>query len=1135
MTPEQRQLVDDLFDQAISLDADQRKTFLDGADIHEPCIRREVEELLLHHEQAEKAGFLESFSSRAPDETGHRASDLAPKAWPELLDDLTGYEILGVLGRGGMGIVYQARQIRLNRIVAIKMILDSQFSSSKARQRFLAEAGMIARVRHPNIVQIHEANTHKTGPYFSMEFVEGGSLAAKLQGKPFPVRQAAELVQTLASAIQAAHEAGIIHRDLKPANVLLTTDGVPKIMDFGVACELTDGPGMTESGVVLGTPSYMAPEQARGQQATIGPACDVYALGAILYELLTGRPPFAAENSLETILQVVNLEPVPPRQLQPKIPRDLATICLKCLQKDPTKRFTSAQDLADDLNRFLRSEPILARPVGRAEIAWRYCQRNPTQAVLMATLFMTLIFGLMGMTWNWREARKYEARKKVEFLLEAETARVPQLVDGILKSRPYIDALLHNEFTKSGDGSKEKLNLALMLLTPSFQSPPQEQATLSRYLFERLLDEKVENLRVIRETLSPYKRYVLQDLWHTAMSPAAEPPTEPVRLRAASALAGLAPQDDIHWKEIEETIAKDLLNVPKVHLYLWMELLSDLKDRLIAPLALIFQNPNATESERLLAADLLAVFADENPAVLARLLVNADVRQFALIFPKLRDSQRVEEIGIPELNRALIESSTSTDVPSSDERRELSAKQQVNAAVALLRLNRPDEVWNRLKFAPDVNSDPRVRSYLIHGLSELGVDATTVLAQLTIETDISARRALILSLGEFHGLSRDTIAKLLPLLQEVYLHDPDPGLHAAAEWLLRSWQNESWLRQINQQWADDWQDQTKIMERIIEQTTRTDTTALRRWIVNSQHQTLVVLRGPIDFEMGSPMTEANRHPLELKRHRVHIGRTFAIGAKPITVENYNAFLAERYPPAPGEPPHTLERMFPGELTRLLLKDPEKPAVFISWADAARYCNWLSAKEGLPKDQWCYDTADPLNDLTVKPRERYLSLTGYRLPTEAEREFATRAGSSTARYFGETDELLTNYAWYKRNSLEPLSDLEISQPVGRKKPNDFGLFDTQGNVWEWCQQKYRQSEYTSQVIEDQEDEWEPAAGSSPQIGGTTHPQLDISLVLHGGSSREKPKDIRSSARTLNAPSVRDAYFGFRLARTIHRPE
>jgi serine/threonine protein kinase len=273
---------------------------------------------------------------------------------------IPGYEVYEVLGKGGMGVVYRARQIGLGRVVALKRILHAENAGPDERRRFQAEAEAIASLQHRHIVQIHEVGEADDLPFFSLEYCGGGSLEKRLHGTPWGAGPAARLVETLAEAVHTAHRAGIVHRDLKPANVLFTEDATPKITDFGLAKKL-DATGHTQTGAVLGTPSYMAPEQAGAKGVKVGPATDVYALGAILYELLTGRPPFRAVTPLETVLQVLSDPPVLPSLLQRKIPRDLETICLKCLEKNPERRYASAADLAADLGRFLRGEPIHAR------------------------------------------------------------------------------------------------------------------------------------------------------------------------------------------------------------------------------------------------------------------------------------------------------------------------------------------------------------------------------------------------------------------------------------------------------------------------------------------------------------------------------------------------------------------------------------------------------------------------------------------------------------------------------------------------------------------------------------------------------------------------------------------------------
>lgn len=337
--------------------------------------------------------------------------------------DVPGYEMERELGRGGMGVVFLARQVRANRRVALKMILSASLASSLERKRFRVEAESVAQLQHANIVQVFDVGEHAGGPYFALEYCPGGSLAKKLAGTPLSPIDAAFLVEKLAKAMAEAHAQGIVHRDLKPANVLLSSNGEPKISDFGLAKQ-TDaktgeraGGEQTLSGSVLGTPSYMAPEQARGDIKQVGPASDIYALGAILYECLTGRPPFKGASLAETLDQVRNQEPVAPSQLNPAVPRDLETICLKCLRKEPTQRYASAGDLASDLIAFRENRPIQARPTGMFERGFRWCRRNQTVAVLLATVFVVLVAGTIVSTWQAVEARQSE--RKAQAAIEA--------------------------------------------------------------------------------------------------------------------------------------------------------------------------------------------------------------------------------------------------------------------------------------------------------------------------------------------------------------------------------------------------------------------------------------------------------------------------------------------------------------------------------------------------------------------------------------------------------------------------------------------------------------------------------------------------------------------------------------------
>ena len=375
-------------------------------------------------------------AAQAPGRTGASDSQFTPTKW-DLPDGslpriatlagvtVPGYDILSELGRGGMGVVYKARHRRLQRLVALKMVLAGAHVGQVGLARFRAEAEAVAKLLHPNIVQIFETGEHEGRPFFSLEYVEGGSLDQRIGKSPPSPRGAAQFVETLARTMEVAHQRGIIHRDLKPANILLANLGsqssmirqrdtdsssmpedhwarttVPKIADFGLAKRTDDDSSQTQSGAILGTPSYMAPEQAGGKTREIGPAVDIYALGAILYELLVGRPPFKAGNPIDTVRQVIEQEPVPPRQLEPRVPYDLETICLKCLEKEPARRFGTAAELADDLRRFVEGDPILARPTPAWERAWKWGRRRPAIVALLALIPLTVASVVLFVFWH---------------------------------------------------------------------------------------------------------------------------------------------------------------------------------------------------------------------------------------------------------------------------------------------------------------------------------------------------------------------------------------------------------------------------------------------------------------------------------------------------------------------------------------------------------------------------------------------------------------------------------------------------------------------------------------------------------------------------------------------------------------
>jgi hypothetical protein len=400
------------------------------------------------------------------------ATDLTPgecRAYPAV----PGYEILGILGHGGMGVVYRARQLKANRLVALKMIRAVEHASPTDRLRFQIETEAVARLQHPHVVQLYEVGEVRGLPFFSLELCDGGTLTDHLKKQRPTAPEAAALIETLARAMHYAHLRGVVHRDLKPGNVLLSSsrepgaragpalapgsrlnDGTPKITDFGLAKRIdAEARDVSQTGSVMGTASYMAPEQAAGKVRDTGPAADVYALGALLYECLAGRPPFEGPHHV-VLVSVLNDEPVPPSRVGGKVPADLETICLKCLSKEPGRRYASAEDLADDLRRFQAGEPIRARPVGAMERTWKWARRRPALAALLGVVLLALV-GLTTLSVVARD-REQQARQ------EADKAK---------KARDFLVSIFRIKDVRAGNGTN-----ALQILRQAEQRIPIEFA-----------------------------------------------------------------------------------------------------------------------------------------------------------------------------------------------------------------------------------------------------------------------------------------------------------------------------------------------------------------------------------------------------------------------------------------------------------------------------------------------------------------------------------------------------------------------------------------------------------------------------------------------------------------------------------
>ncbi|MEC9005260.1 MAG: serine/threonine-protein kinase [Planctomycetota bacterium] len=420
---------------------------------------REEVELGLDQDQAPVAGHASLVAAAPVAEDKPQVGALeefyagAPQADIDLPMQFGEYELLEEVARGGMGVVFRARQVNLDRQVALKMILTGKLADESDVQRFYSEASSAAALEHPGVVPVYEVGEQNGQHFFSMGFVEGESLASLIGRNPLSPQKSAQMLLKISEAIVYAHGEGVIHRDLKPANVLLDKKNNPHISDFGLAKKVTSGSNLTVTGQILGTPSYMSPEQASGATDQINEISDVYSLGALLYCCLTGRAPFQAANPMETLRQVVERDPVAPRQLNSQVDLDLDTICLKCLEKDPQRRYQSAQELVDELNRFMAGQPIQARRISTLDRAFRWCRRNPVTTGLLSALLLAIVGGVSGIAWQWGQA-EYQKNltrqaEESEMNMDSDAAeavsdvvRVQELVEAQLKleHQDFLDA-----------------------------------------------------------------------------------------------------------------------------------------------------------------------------------------------------------------------------------------------------------------------------------------------------------------------------------------------------------------------------------------------------------------------------------------------------------------------------------------------------------------------------------------------------------------------------------------------------------------------------------------------------------------------------------------------------------------------
>jgi serine/threonine protein kinase/formylglycine-generating enzyme required for sulfatase activity len=651
-------------------------------------------------------------------------------------------------------------------------------------------------------------------------------------------------------------------------------------------------------------------------------------------------------------------------------------------------------------------------------------------------------------------------------LVAADIAEVPGVVQEIDGYRLWADPLLRRKDAEPNLAANQKLHLALALL-------PVDQNKVAE-LRESLLSVSPGPFVVVRDSLSPYQGEVAEPLWKVALDPKQK---DQPRFQAACALATYAPADE-RWSQVNTFVAGRLVTLEASALVAWREALRPAKTQLIRPLASIFRDTKQQEQPRRFATETLADYAADQADELFSLLADAEQFQFSVVADKLaRHKDKAVALAAEELGKTLTEKTT-------EDHKELLAKRQANAAIILLRFGHGDPVWPKLKASPD----PRVRSDIIHWFNPLGGDPQQILQRLDSESDVTIRRALLLMLGEFNDSQLSNVPRQ-PLIERLlvsYENEPDAGLHGAVEWLLRKWGQEKRVEAVVEKLTGD---ENRLQSRKASET--------RQWYVNSKKQTFVIVDAREGwFLMGSPDSEPGRLSDETQ-YRCHIGRRFAIAARDVTKGEFAEFF-RRHP----------EMM--GVNTGDFVKTDDSPLTAMMWYDAAQYCDWLSEQEKIPRNQWCYDPKGGAYGPGMKAKEKFWELTGYRLPTEAEWEFACRAGTVTSRFYGLSERLLPHYAWFQADSENR------AWPVARLRPNDLGLFDMLGNALEWCFDRYDNYPKGTGIFED-----------TPR----TVSVLDKdNRIVRGGAFNYQASLERSAFRNNYSPGSHSFLIGFRPART-----
>ncbi len=757
------------------------------------------------------------------------------------------FRLMEIVGHGGFGVVWRALDTELDRIVAVKTPKAGLIAADEANQ-FVREARAAAQLKHPNIVAVHEVGRIDDFLYIVSDFIEGGTLAEWLKDNRATIRESAEICVTISEALHHAHQSGVVHRDVKPANILLDPDGTPNIADFGLALRQIGDTTVTFDGNVVGTPSYMSPEQASGD--FIDHRTDVYSMGVMLFFLMTGEKPFRGNHRM-ILNQVINDDAPSPRRLNGTIPRDLETICLKCLQKSPGHRYQSAQNFADDLRRFLSGEPISARPIRTYERIWKWALRRPLVASLLTAFALAVVLGLTGVTWQWRQvvaSQQRHALTQVKLIRNAEPREVESAIAGLDEFRRWTDPELRRLTSDTTLPTLDRFRGHLALL----KSEPQRAA----FIIEQLVrNDPAEQLDFDELALGIDVLATAGAVPEDQLIKLATDTTLPNRLRfrvlfmLARASRFSANEDAVPWDELSDFSVRQLVEratqTPSNHRTLvdafrpvWLHLLSEFRK--------VLASDRHSQNERFTAATIVAEHLANQPEQACDLLLEVRAEEYPVILAGLKPHAEV-------VNRRFAKLLGKQHASNSE---------KTIAAITMLHLNdEPSGVWPLFRHSPDNT----LRTHLIHQCSALQLPPEKLATRLAKERDVSVRQAILLALGDYLQLEDAFRNQMRPELEDMYRHDPDAGIHSSVAWLLRSWGRGDLVKAM---------DAEPPFSRPVSD---------RQWYVNSQGTTMVVIDHPDAYMMGASKDE----PLRTKFDRQHlrkVNRKFAIASTEVTWE-----------------------------------------------------------------------------------------------------------------------------------------------------------------------------------------------------------------------------------------------------------